>query len=238
MGIKYAVNEHYFEKWTPSMAYLLGYLYADGSLEDASYLRGKYLRVTSTDKELIDQTKALLESKHKVVLIPPRVQEHKMRYFLRIGSAKIYNDLSSLGLYPNKSLTMRYPNVPVKFSSHFIRGYFDGDGHVGIVMDKSVFKRLIIVFVSGSHQFLQTLASEISTYTGVKNNKVYKNTNASRLAYSTADSVKVFKYVYNKSGGIFLRRKFDVFKEFFNRYEKWTNSEIQAIIKICGRVVK
>jgi len=29
MGIKYAVNEDFFKTWTPTMAYLLGFIYAD-----------------------------------------------------------------------------------------------------------------------------------------------------------------------------------------------------------------
>lgn len=115
MGVKYAVNENFFEKWTPMMAYVLGYLYADGSLEDASYLRGRYLRLTSTDKELIDLTREALSSQHTIVTIPPDSPLRKTRYFLRIGNHKIYDDLLRLGLFPNKSLTMKFPAVAPEF---------------------------------------------------------------------------------------------------------------------------
>ena len=154
MGVKYQVNENFFEKWTPVMAYVLGYLYADGSLENARYLRGKYLRLTSTDKELVDSTRNALNSKHTIVIIPPDSPNRKIRYFLRIGSHKIYDDLVALGLFAkNKSLTMQFPKITPEFLPHFVRGYFDGDGHVGVVKNKKALKRMLVVFVSGSQDF-------------------------------------------------------------------------------------
>lgn len=53
MGVKYDSNERFFDRWNPEMAYVLGFMFADGSLEDASYLRGKYVRVSSTDKDRV-----------------------------------------------------------------------------------------------------------------------------------------------------------------------------------------
>lgn len=220
------------------MAYLLGYLYADGSLEDASYLRGRYLRVTSTDKELIDFTRGSLSSAHKIVITLPPTPTQKTRYFLRIGNHKIYSDLFALGLYPNKSLTMKFPKVPAEYLAHFVRGYFDGDGHVSVVMKGEALSRLIIVFVSGSEAFLTALANELYLLLGLKINKVYNRGRVFRLAYSTADSVKVFHYMYGQADGVFLNRKFGVFKNFFNQYNKWANSEILEILGYSGHVVK
>lgn len=239
MGIRYKVNDKFFETWTPTMGYLLGYLYADGSLEDASYLRGAYLRVTSTDKELVDFVRSALSSEHAVVVTPPSSPSQKVRYFLRIGNHKIYNDLLQLGIYPNKSLTMKLPRVPHKLFAHFVRGYFDGDGHVSIALKRSgVFSRLVVVFVSGSESFLSTLADELSGLLQLKINKVYHRGGAYRLAYSTSDSVKLFKYLYSYSNGLFLNRKFGVFKNFFTHYNKWADREIDRILEYTGHVVK
>ena len=238
MGIKYYVNEHFFEEWTPTMAYVLGYLYADGSLEDASYLRGKYLRLTSTDKELVDLVRGALNSQHTIVTTLSDSPNRKTRYFLRIGSHKIYENLLALGLFPNKSLTMKFPKISPEFLPHFVRGYFDGDGHVGIGKNRNVFKRMLVVFVSGSQDFLISLAQEMEDILKLKINKVYKGSKAYRLAYSTHDSVKIFKYIYRDSNGQFLKRKFGVFKKFFMDYNKWTDLEILQILNNQGAVVK
>lgn len=72
MGIKYNVNSNFFKLWTPEMAYVLGFITADGSLEDASYLRGKYLRICSSDMEILDKIKAVMDSEHYTTVIKPK----------------------------------------------------------------------------------------------------------------------------------------------------------------------
>src|SRR3989344_1919719 len=110
------------------MAYVLGYIYADGSLNDSPYMRGKYVQVSSVDKSSIERIKRWLDSEHKITEAKPTFIGGRICFKLRIGSHKIYNDLFRLGLYPNKSLTVKFPRIPKKYFSHFVRGYFDGDG--------------------------------------------------------------------------------------------------------------
>jgi intein-encoded DNA endonuclease-like protein len=46
------------------------------------------------------------------------------------------SDLIALGCVPRKSLILRFPTkeqVPQHLIKHFIRGYFDGDGSIGLV---------------------------------------------------------------------------------------------------------
>jgi len=212
------------------MAYVLGYIYADGSLEDAYYLRGKYLRISSTDKELIDFVKWIMDSEHKIVVTRFNDPRRKVHYLLRIGSHKIYDNLTDLGVFPNKSLTMEFPKIAAEFLPHFIRGYFDGDGYVGIEKERKALKRLRVIFVSGSLDFLTSLADKMNQSLGLKIIKVYNGWRAYRLSYSTNDSVKIFKYIYKDAEGAFLKRKFAVFKKFFIEYNKWADKEVLKII--------
>ena len=51
--------------------------------------------------------------------------------YANIRDKKMVDDLNKLGCVNNKSLILTFPSedqVPVKYLSHFIRGYFDGDG--------------------------------------------------------------------------------------------------------------
>lgn len=246
MGIKYAVNENFFKKWSPEMAYVLGYLYADGSLEDASYLRGKYIRVSSIDKLTIIKIREWLKSKHTIVKIdPPTTNGHK-RYLLRIGNHALYDDLTKLGLYPNKSLTIKFPNIPQKNFNHFIRGYFDGDGCVRVCMSKGKKQQLIIrklssVFTCGSKLFLEELAKQLNKAVKTKNTKVYNGCKSYMLSYSTEDSVKLFKFLYgNLNKNIFLKRKFDRFNDYFNRRPQRIDRAVNNILRCLGngQVVK
>lgn len=242
MGIKYAVNENFFKKWSPKMAYILGFLYADGSMEDASYLRGKYVRVSSTDKENITRIKKTLDSKHTIVEYPPLNKERKRRYLLRIGSHKLYNDLTKLGLFPKKSLTMKFPNVPKKFISFFILGYFDGDGCVTIERSKKEnVKRLRTVFTAGSKIFLETLSIKLREYSNTSHRKVYNGHRSYMLCYSTEDSIKLFKFFYrHKNKDFSLARKIKVFLEYLKLKPERVDKSINSIVVYfsSGRVVK
>src|ERR1700722_5093049 len=57
MGIKYSVDEHFFKKWNPVMAYLLGFIYADGCMYLSA--RGHYFALTSTDESIIERHSSL-----------------------------------------------------------------------------------------------------------------------------------------------------------------------------------
>lgn len=213
MGIKYKVNEKFFSKITNESAYILGYLYADGSLEDATYLRGKYIRVSSIDKELILIVKNSLKSEHRIVTLPATMTR-QARYFLRIGNHVLYNELFKIGLRPNKSLSMIFPALSKQKLKHFIRGYFDGDGSVLIEYKNSHPRRLRTVFTSGSKPFLEQLDYILQTELRIMKPHLYESRRSYQLAYSTKDSLKLYKYMYFNSSGLYLKRKYDVFQLF------------------------
>jgi len=216
MGVKYFVDETFFETWSPEMAYVLGYLYADGSLEDASYLRGRYVRVTSIDRSSILQIRKLLHSKHTVV-IRKKEKPSRNQYFLRIGSHKLYDSLLRLGLYPNKSLTIQLPYIAEEFFSHFVRGYFDGDGCVYLEFGKGktrkkIIKRLSVIFTSGSKDFLEQLSVCLSKRLQEPCHKVYTNRSAYQLRFRTSISIRLFSLFYKDAPlHNYLRWKLKIF---------------------------
>lgn len=221
VGIKFYVNENFFNTWTPQMGYVLGYLYADGSLEDASYLRGKYIRVSSTDRQTIVKIKRWLKSKHTIVKQTPWHAKGKERFLLRIGNQKLYESLLEKGLYPNKSLTIRLPKVPQHCLAHFVRGYFDGDGCVNLYTTRGkrgqrVIRKLTIIFTSGSFDFLLGLCDTLQRKLKLRQLKIYKGTRAYQLRYYTSDSVKLFQFMYETyPTHTYLPRKLVTFKKFF-----------------------
>jgi hypothetical protein len=226
MGIKYQINRDFFKVWTPQMAYVLGFISADGSLEDASYLRGKYLRICSSDVEIIEKIRTTMNSAHKIVTIKPkdflfRGKKYipKEKYMLRIGSHEIYNDLIKLGITPHKSKTIQFPDVPTESLSYFIRGYLDGDGCINLYNRK---KRLSVTFTSGSENFLWRLSEVISSALGIKRHNVFNNHWAFQVKYSTKEAVPLLKYCYSDTGdGLYLERKYNKFLDFFRLYPKW-----------------
>ena len=226
MGIKYKVNEDFFKVWTPKMAYVLGFVTADGSLEDASYLRGKYLRVCSSDIGILEKIKTAMHSEHKIVILKPKQilirgkrYLSKERYMLRIGDHEIYNDLIQLGITPRKSKTIVLPSVASEFIAYFLRGYLDGDGCINLYDRK---QRLSVTFTSGSKIFLEELSKIIGLLLNIKIHNVFRNNNAFQLKYSTREAVSLLKYIYSDTADkLYLQRKYCEFLNFLQLYPKW-----------------
>ncbi len=236
MGIKFAVNEKFFEKWTEEMSYVLGYISADGNLNNSPRIRAQYLSVVSIDKDRMTEIKRLMSSEHKIVKTISNLPNRRPIYLLRIGSHKIFKSLEKLGLTPKKSLTLKFPAIPNEFLPHFIRGYFDGDGCVYIekTIGKSnnqIIKRLNVTFTSGSPLFLEKMSTLLEKNIGLSKRKVYKSHRSFQLRYSTLDSVKIFPYLYSKRmKQTYLKRKYTIFLEYFKLRPGQINETIKQII--------
>ncbi|MDO8663417.1 MAG: LAGLIDADG family homing endonuclease, partial [Candidatus Wildermuthbacteria bacterium] len=145
------------------MAYVLGFFTADGNMIKNN--RGAhFVAFYSADKDIIEKVRIALNSNLKVSLKNKHSINSNWRdsYQLQIGSKEIFSDLLNLGMTPNKSLTIKMPAVPTKFLNHFLRGYFDGDGHVSVSTyqkkDRKNKSTVIITgFTSGSEKFLEGL---------------------------------------------------------------------------------
>lgn len=122
---KYKVNESFFKKWSHDMAYILGFWFADGNMNK----NGNTFSFCqhSDDKYLLELFRHKMETDHNL-------RKQKECFVLEIFSKKMVSDIISLGGKPHKSLDVKFPLVPLKYISSFVRGYFDGDG--GLMYDK------------------------------------------------------------------------------------------------------
>ncbi|MBU1007038.1 MAG: hypothetical protein KKH08_05580 [Candidatus Omnitrophica bacterium] len=196
------------------MAYVLGCLFADGSLENSTYIRGKYIRFSSIDRSFVDSIRHLMGSSHTIIKFAKH-GKRKAMYFLRIGSHTVYNDLEKLGLFPRKSLTMEFPRIPEFYLSDFIRGYFDGDGSV--VIDKykknKNNKRLKAIFTSGSSKFLRTLDESLQKHCNIDGPNFYKSNKSFQLVYRSSKARKVLNFLYRDiEDYLYLKRKYDFYQ--------------------------
>ncbi len=234
---RYTFNKDFFKKWTPEMAYVLGFLYADGNITDSKISRTQYVSFDSVDKEILEKIRIVLSSNHKIQVKPAKILTHfngnyksSIGYRLRIGSREMFADLINLGVTPRKSLTITFPkDILVDYTNHFIRGYFDGDGCVHIIRGNGkygqrILKGLKVIFTSGSKIFLQELQKKLKGI-GIENGRIYFSSRAYSLKYPTTESVKLFKFLYNNSS-FYLKRKFDTFIEYFRLRPSRFNSII------------
>ena len=231
MGIKYKINYDFFKTWSKQMAYVLGFLFADGSLENSPYIRGKYIRFSNTEPSIIKKIKRIMDSKHRIVKMHPP-GNRKVKYFLRIGSHLLYNDLEKLGLFPNKSSTMTFPKVPDSFISDFVRGYFDGDGSVIIERYKrdKKYKRLKAIFTSGSKKFLISLDRCLQGFCNIDGPNFYNSHRSFQLVYRSLKAKKVLDFLYKDlEDSLYLRRKYLVYKKALKqlKFKKWRRTQVE-----------
>jgi hypothetical protein len=216
MPIAKTKNENFFKTWTPEMAYVLGFFAADGSM-NRNKRGGCYIEFQITDGDLLKKIRALLQSDN-VISVRKRAANWQPIHRLQIGSRVIFGDLARLGFVQNKTAVLSLPSIPEDFFSHFVRGYFDGDGNVwsGIIhkLDRPHPSRaLAICFTSGSEGFLQSLKDELRIFANTTGGSLCYS-RAFRLRYASEDSLKLYRFMYYDSGGLYLPRKKEVFDSF------------------------
>ncbi len=197
--------EHFFDYWSKDMAWVLGYFVADGSMY-ISKTGGHYIDFTSIDIELIQLVKSLMSTNNKIGSYLPKKGKNQIRYHLQIGSKKLFQKLIELGITPRKSLTILCPKIPDQFFWHFLRGYFDGDGHaefrqvIRANRNNHVYNILSMKLTSGSLSLLQALKANISYLTNIQGGSLITRSIEQKtwhvLAYSTHDVIKLFGFMY------------------------------------------
>lgn len=210
---KYFHNEAYFENITTErQAYWLGVLYADGCVSKDNSNTG-ILRFSSIDKEWVEQFKIDINASNPV-LEEIHKKFNKSIWKIRLSSTKTFNDLCNYGCVPNKSLILKFPKLPDELISHFIRGYFDGDGCISekkYISGKN-YTTLKTGFCTGSKEFIE----ELLKFLPVKHKLIEKrkNRNLYECRFSVNDSAKLYHYMY-KDSTIWLQRKRDKFEKYF-----------------------
>lgn len=115
----------FFEKIdSEEKAYFLGLLMADGSV--SSIRNTITISLKKEDLHIIETFRSILKNNNIIT-------KTKNNYRLVVYSKKMVNDLIKLGCVDRKTYTnSQFPLISIDMINHFIRGYFDGDGHIGM----------------------------------------------------------------------------------------------------------
>lgn len=190
----YPRNEFIFSKIdTPEKAYWLGFLYADGCVRT-----NNEISINITDYEHIKKFQKFLGAiNHKIVETKDkRWNTAKPLYRFAVKDKQISKDLIKWGCVPNKTLLIeKIPNIPRDYISHFIRGYFDGDGSLYYLKGTSNYR---MSFVSGAEKFLQDIQKELEVSNLTLSHAI--DTNTYQLQISGKHRlIKILNYLYSDS---------------------------------------
>lgn len=209
---KLKVNEFYFKKWSPNMAYLLGFILADGSIVKGAYKGysdALKFGVHQQDIDILKKVKQELEAEHAISFVKEAVH-------LCIASQRIVDDLKDLGISYRKSFqeksNKKIPNVPQRYTRDFIRGIVDGDGSInfnkkGRPQFNVCGEKKIITFIQNHFLSKFNIYSKITH--AKKNGKQY---NLFYIAYGYNSAKTLINYLYNNAN-LYLKRKSKLAKQ-------------------------
>jgi len=212
---KHPINSKFFKIWSSEMAYVLGFITADGNLQQTK--RGYHLHIACDDYDIIEKMRKVLKSS-----TPIRQKQRingKISYSLRFSDKTIFNDLLKIGVTPRKSLVIKPPFTPKEYVWDYIRGFFDGDGCVYISTTHYPSK-LHVLFYTGSVHMAKFLIITIKKYLKEYKGNIMKkkDKNAYVLHFGQKHSEVIFHYMYNNAT-IFMDRKYNIFLKGVTHHE-------------------
>lgn len=227
---KYYYNKNYFSVIDePNKAYWLGFLYADGCINELfknGKLKAKTLEISLCNedknhlKKFIDCLESNVPIKEKIVKIGDNVYSSNR---VTVCCTKMCNDLIQLGCTPHKTYDITFPtydNVPYEFMRDFLRGFFDGDGCISVTEMNG--KPHIVLVLTGMSAMLQSIADFLMSENilRVKPSIIDdKRSKASSLRMYGTDAIKdILDYLY-KDSSMYLDRKYEKYIDFYKDYD-------------------
>jgi len=177
-----AQNINFFKRWTPGMAYILGFLSTDGYLDTKS--NRIEFGIHPQDRDILDWFA------RQVGGVKPKMLGTSI--VLRFKSREMAKDLIKLGMGTLKPTRTTFRRVPEARKWDYIRGVFDADGNVGndrLQVDNNAFG------------LLSWLYNNFKTVGGA-DVKYYKYPNLGKIVVlnTNGGAKKIFDKLYSTSG--------------------------------------
>ncbi|HEU4325072.1 MAG TPA: LAGLIDADG family homing endonuclease [Roseiflexaceae bacterium] len=205
-----ARNVVFFRRWSPEMAYVLGYWWADGYM----YLKphgAHEIEIASVDREHLETIAETIGINYHL----RQVVRGQPCYELTYCSKEMYQDLARLGGTPHKSRTIGFPPVPTDLLPHFVRGFVDGDGTLSWNGDRPVLQ-----IYSASQAFLIPLGAAIEAATGIPAPNLIANRLLWYVKWSTIRAKCLAGWLYVDNPGLASKQKTAVALAFLDWHPK------------------
>jgi len=197
------VDVSYFQG---EMAYILGYIYADGCIDDRS-LR---LRCQTKDEEIILAIRDRLKSSHHLLRRPSQGKRKAVTSIVISNHILVENLRDRFGVQPNKSRKdLSFPTLNQYYGA-FCRGYLDGDGFVGSTRVRAGF--------CGSPQFIYQMRDFLVNNLGLSKVEPWLNKGIRVVEWQTVEALgKLYKFLYQEITDLGLLRKKVLFLKYLTQ---------------------
>lgn len=202
---KHTLNDKYFENIdTEEKAYWLGFIMADGCVYGQGCSYRFQINVASRDREALEKLNKALGSNYEIRDKDVRGSQVSQ---LKINSTPLCKSLIRHGVIPRKSGKETMPDLPQELASHFIRGYFDGDGCITHGYKKEGWYRAKLSILGGQ-KIIEAIIIEIKKLgCSIPPKAIQDKGKTKELNLSSVDTVRKFQdYIYSNAT-LFLERK-------------------------------
>lgn len=166
---KYIPKDDFFKTWTREMAYILGLIASDGYVitkTNSSTYWG--INLQEDDIEVLENVKKHIKFLKPLYTRPTLTKTQKV---LVVFSKEMVSDLRNFGFYQDKSYSLKWPNqLPQEFVTHFIRGYFDGDGSIYATPT-------LACNIVGTRSFIESVKNEFEKIRNIPEGHIATHTN-------------------------------------------------------------
>ena len=215
---KLRVDEDYFKHIdTPTKAYLLGFIYADGNVFKNRFK----ISLWETDKYFLELFAKEIEFDGKLYCEKSKISTRQNMWSLTVYGRVFVNHLRDKGVIDNKVNILTWPEwMPKNLRRYFIHGLMDGDG--SITHSKANGKTYPTVGFAGAKALIRRLKSIIKEDTGIDGSYFDRaERNGGRLHFSSTKALRLAQYLYANTAPFFLIRK----REKYVTYLKQWNAE-------------
>lgn len=206
--------------WSTELAYIIGLLTTDGNLSND----GRHISMRSSDLQLLDTFKKCLHLTNKIVQSHNDGFAKRPCYRIQFSNVQFYRWLLKIGLFPNKTYTIKSLNIPDPYFRDFLRGHLDGDGSITTYKDyyntfknpEYVYTRLWVVFISASEIHIKWIRDTIYRLTLLKGYlwktkpKLPHKVSIWEVKYAKKESIKLLRWIYYNKNVPCLQRKRDI----------------------------
>lgn len=204
-------NKKFFSTETQDMAWLMGFIAADGYIrKDANEIG---IGLARQDREILEKIKEILELETSVKDYTTQNGYDCSKLTWTCEQHK--KDLAKYNIVPAKTFTLKPPyNLNRKYWIDFIRGYFDGDGSINKIQQGALRWQVC----SASKEIIEWIINFLYEEYNIPKVSIYTVNNKNPLyycQYSTNATKQIFKVLYTENG-LYLKRKYEHFKKILN----------------------
>jgi len=199
-----------FDTYTLESCYWAGFIAADGNVLIKSD-KGTYrisIHLAAKDYFHLEKFKSVISANNKISMC----RHDGSRYIQIFSKHAVESIINNFNIIPNKSLILKPPkNMPDDQIKHYIRGYFDGDGHIGYKGGTHCNFNI----VGASKEMIDWLSDQLKYFSLTTKSHTYKKKSCFCIDMNNQSSLKILDWFYSDSNrNTRLDRKYHQYCEY------------------------